>query len=899
MKKRILCMAGKVLLFVSLLLYLAATVSIAELWNAGYDSETYLPVKDFYKSERFADVLQQWSFTAMDFWKIYVPEAGVEKQEDSSIQKEETVYSLAEYDTLAGQFDESPKVDAQFQNVTFQQLMKSEENIATNIQNGDDNGGEYYYFYNELRNYIQKELKTSGTKKFVHLSGREYYGLVLKYAEEKTMSSDLIGEEYPDVYENYDGYSAMGFFNEFNGNLVVYSPSTEEGGNGNFCLVTANQDFSYALEDAGRKQDYYIPADLLDYSSLENFQKSLITTPFTTVEKTLPFLGMQEYMNDVANGQEDECDWYDSSILEEVYYKITYKNADKEKKEYTNCNEEAWKNARYVITYSLKDGKFDSKTQELLDSGTLRLTDAFAQNISSMEGVQEVSVGVKPGIAYNLMGIAIYDSFVQEHIEAYMGTAVGCGIIFFLLLAAILRMEPAALYKRDRHYLISKTILLGGVEVALIMALTGCFVVLSNTQVLSTAILVEVGIIIVLLLFLMYWAAAEYFLSQVRLCKAKEWKQYVFLHHIWKKYVCRTLHRGKQAVGDMWRHQSVARRSVVLVIGYLVGNLIILFIAMCTDIFGVFLLLAAIAVNIDIVYRVYRDMRSMDVIIEGIQKIIDGNLSYQIDTSSMKGHKKELAQYVNRIGEGLDKSVAASLRDERLKTELITNVSHDIKTPLTSIINYVDLIKREGISEEPVKGYVEVLDKKSQRLKQLIEDLVEASKASTGNIEMTPVNLDMTELVNQTVGEFEDKFKERNLELVMQMEETPMVIYADGRRCYRIVENLFQNVYKYAMPHTRVYLSMRTIEEQVELCIKNISEAPLNIAAEELTQRFVRGEESRTTEGSGLGLSIAQNLTQLQKGRFDVALDGDLFKVTIVFPIVKREEQDVTESENA
>ena len=290
------------------------------------------------------------------------------------------------------------------------------------------------------------------------------------------------------------------------------------------------------------------------------------------------------------------------------------------------------------------------------------------------------------------------------------------------------------------------------------------------------------------------------------------------------------------------------------------------------------------------IYLLVIDQKMLDNIVDGLEKLTDGDLSCKIDTEAMKGDKKKLAEMINHISDGLEKAVSQSIKDERLKAELITNVSHDIKTPLTSIINYVDLMKREHVSEEPLKGYIEVLEQKSQRLKQLTEDLVEASKASTGNIELEPVNLNMTELLSQAIGEFEDKFSEKNLTLVPSITEEEVVIFADGRRCYRIFENLFQNIYKYAMPNTRVYLSLELKEKQVILCLKNISESPLTVDVSELTGRFVRGDASRTTEGSGLGLSIAQSLTTLQNGSFHVELDGDLFKVTIIFERQEKQE---------
>ena len=221
-----------------------------------------------------------------------------------------------------------------------------------------------------------------------------------------------------------------------------------------------------------------------------------------------------------------------------------------------------------------------------------------------------------------------------------------------------------------------------------------------------------------------------------------------------------------------------------------------------------------------------------------------------------------------------------------MKTELITNVSHDIKTPLTSIINYIDLLKRENFTDPKICGYLEVLEEKAQRLKVLTEDVVEASKASSGAISLEMTDLNLIEMLHQVMGEFDEKFQERQLSLMVHLTDEAIMIRADGRRLWRVLENIFNNVVKYAMEGTRVYAETASDGEKVTFSLKNISAQPLNISAEELTERFIRGDSSRNTEGSGLGLSIARSLTELQGGGFKLYLDGDLFKVLITFPLV-------------
>ena len=271
----------------------------------------------------------------------------------------------------------------------------------------------------------------------------------------------------------------------------------------------------------------------------------------------------------------------------------------------------------------------------------------------------------------------------------------------------------------------------------------------------------------------------------------------------------------------------------------------------------------------------------------GVEKIRDGALSGKIDIEQLHGEEKSLAEAINNIGEGLLHAVDDSTKNERMKADLITNVSHDIKTPLTSIINYVNLMKLEKIDNERVQGYIQILDEKSQRLKQLTEDLVEASKISSGNVKLDMQVIDLVELVYQTSGEFNEKFEQKELTIVTKLPKTAVLIRADGRQLYRVIENLYNNVAKYALEKTRVYVDIAYVEEKVVFSIKNVSEHSLareNSNAGDLTERFIRGDSSRTTEGSGLGLSIAKSLTVLMGGVFDIKVDGDLFKASITFP---------------
>lgn len=270
---------------------------------------------------------------------------------------------------------------------------------------------------------------------------------------------------------------------------------------------------------------------------------------------------------------------------------------------------------------------------------------------------------------------------------------------------------------------------------------------------------------------------------------------------------------------------------------------------------------------------------------EGGKRLAEGDLSYKINTRGLYLDFAEHAEHLNSIGEGMAKAVEERLKSERFKAELITNVSHDIKTPLTSIINYVDFLKQEELASEKAREYVEVLDRQSGRLKKLTEDLVDASKAATGNVKMDLAPCQVGVLMSQTMGEYEEKAEKSQLRFIMKLPEEDLEILADGRRLWRVFDNLLSNICKYSQPGSRVYLNLEEKKGRAVITYRNMSKYELNITEEELMERFVRGDSSRHTEGSGLGLSIAGNLVELMGGIFQIQIDGDLFKTVITFPL--------------
>ena len=337
---------------------------------------------------------------------------------------------------------------------------------------------------------------------------------------------------------------------------------------------------------------------------------------------------------------------------------------------------------------------------------------------------------------------------------------------------------------------------------------------------------------------------------------------------------------------QLTRSMALAKRIIILAIVCIVANVFMMIFAI--NDYNILIAMIASVVTIGgFAYYVLKKLSYLSYIMDGTQRIKNGDIHHKLQLIG-EDNFTTLADNINNIRDGLDKAIDSQLRSERMKSELITNVSHDLKTPLTSIINYVELIKKEeNISPEYLKDYINVLDSKSKRLKVLIEDLFEASKASSGNIELNMEKIDLIQLLRQSIGELEEKLSEANLDLKINVPEDKVYVRADGRRLYRVLENLLSNISKYSLPNTRVYIDITEVEGRVKLIMKNISSYELNFDPEEIMERFKRADDSRNTEGSGLGLAIARDLIKLQGGEFAIDIDGDLFKSIIEFDSIK------------
>lgn len=341
--------------------------------------------------------------------------------------------------------------------------------------------------------------------------------------------------------------------------------------------------------------------------------------------------------------------------------------------------------------------------------------------------------------------------------------------------------------------------------------------------------------------------------------------------------------RGIKFVGELISASFEKDSSILRVGVYFCIVLLFEGLAFFTELITSNILVAFFLTNFLVFLLILYVVKGIERLEAGGKRMAGGDVDYRIDERGLIWDFKSMAKHFNQIGEGLEGALNERMKSERFKTELITNVSHDIKTPLTSIINYTDLLKKEKIENEQIKTYLEVLERQSARLKRLITDLIEASKASSGSLKVEFMEFDIGVMLSQVMGEYQDKLEKAGLTVVTKIGEGSYLIRADGRHLFRVLDNILNNICKYAKIDTRVYVELEKREGKTIATFKNISHAELNIPGEELMERFVRGERARNTEGSGLGLSIAKSMMELMEAELKIHVDGDLFKVELIF----------------
>ena len=549
---------------------------------------------------------------------------------------------------------------------------------------------------------------------------------------------------------------------------------------------------------------------------------------------------------------ENEQNWkYQDGNIETTIEKLSNENI-----EYINSglDEEGIETIGNVETSDLGNDEQQDKNTEEIATNNYTIYTALLDEMEYVDGIYTDQ------LLYNTLSLVNQNLIVL--IPLLIGLMIALVPVIIIGVGRSSKQEGIALNWFDKIKIELATfiaIMIGCIGAVLSLSVGGASTIVTFTLGISIA---AVGFLII------YLACILLFETVVKRIKT---------HTFWKTTIAYWIYVKTK---DLIANLKTTKKVILYFILFIAANLFC-FAIMWSDGFPGFVLtviLYAVTLNL-----LMKRVKSFHKITDTIHSLYQGDTDIHLTETELCKEMHGTGKEINDIAGGLSNAIEEKLKSERLKTELITNVSHDIKTPLTSIINYVDLLKKEKIEGEKAKEYLEILDNKSQRLKKLTEDLVEASKASSGAIKLNKEKLNVKELIKQVSGEFEDKFKAQGLQEIISLPEEDAYIYADSRYVYRILENMYSNIAKYAMEGTRVYTDIIEKGNQVLIQLKNVSKQKLNISTEELMQRFVRGDASRNTEGSGLGLSIARSLTELQEGSFNIYLDGDLFKVTITF----------------
>lgn len=633
-----------------------------------------------------------------------------------------------------------------------------------------------------------------------------------------------------------------------------------------FLLASMLSKNIFELSDVGTEQfldsGYYTKCIEKKCDDLSDYLRLLIKGESRTSEENRRYL---QYTNEFKSGESNFCYWY---RIGEAWYTNQPDTKEGQEFDVEAVLMEAKTMGNYLI-YDLVDKEFGTDINGMADY-------FFGGGNQMLWPADDMTLII--GIDTELSAEDdIYEASREyEQLHPWIKICIFCGLVslmgwiislVYLTLATGRRTEEEKIHLNPIDKI--KTEILVAAFIFMMVELVILITKVNSEEWAVYGIIVASGTVSLVIdgLFLIFY------LSMVRRMKAEM---------LWETSVACWLERG---IRKVFARQKTTVRVLLLFAGHMAVCFVLAVGAFYYQ--SMTALVVLLLFSAGECYMILRKAVEQYQIRQGVEKIRDGALSGKIDIEQLHGEEKSLAEAINNIGEGLLHAVDDSTKNERMKADLITNVSHDIKTPLTSIINYVNLMKLEKIDNERVQGYIQILDEKSQRLRQLTADLVEASKISFGNVKLDMQVIDLVELVYQTSGEFNEKFEQKELTIVTKLPKTAVLIRADGRQLYRVIENLYNNVAKYALEKTRVYVDIAYVEEKVVFSIKNVSEHSLareNSNAGDLTERFIRGDSSRTTEGSGLGLSIAKSLTVLMGGVFDIKVDGDLFKASITFP---------------
>jgi signal transduction histidine kinase len=579
-------------------------------------------------------------------------------------------------------------------------------------------------------------------------------------------------------------------------------------------------------------------------------------------------------------------------------YTIKTKDVDLNERLYTNINDlpsyddeqlDAFYSghAHYLICYynELRYSTL-SRINESVITDVLRMyPDVYPNNTHIWMCIEDMS-SMGNDIYYDLK--YRYND-IQQYERAFTVLIVLLALVWFILFLCLIMRNEDISYPQDRIFL--ELILAFGIAAFFLMRTYYNYLVglveANHGRVMSSGYgAVKNAGIVGYILFAGFGLAFSFIVSFVAFTIARRAKSgdlfgYSILRKIGKlfEWFALTLSGGSKATA------TVLVPYILFLIANLVGQSLSVYLFRENKFAAIITLAVIIIVDIYTGITLFLNTAEKKKLIDGVERIRSGETDYKIDVQNLRAENRDLAESINNIGDGINTAVKSSMMEEQLRTELITNVSHDLKTPLTSIINYSDILNNRDISDEQRKEYLEIIGEKSRRLKKLLEDLLEASKLSSGKMELHKEKTDLTELLNQALGEYEDRFSSKGLDVVCN-DYSRVYINADAGSVWRIFNNLFENISKYAMDNTRIYVDLENADGRVKVSVKNVSREKLRFQGNELTERFIRGDESRNTEGTGLGLFIAKSLTEANDGEFEILVDGDVFTSVMTFPSI-------------
>ena len=680
-------------------------------------------------------------------------------------------------------------------------------------------------------------------------------------------------------YSNPEGFAAdhiagNAFYSAMNTAADYYSAVLQQSSGGSGSALSyyeqqfsrENSNFFFTVQDDTGKIVFESPDQDETYQYMRSQEQYLSYNWRDVVEDDHVFASVEDYQDYVDSLQKQNFNVYDAYITEYT----TADEASSGSQTESSVSEELVTDDTAVQT---------EPAPEPDEAGAVREVHAYIsyQRFDyahvTITGYIRQTLAAKDRIYFE----AYYTNLLVENRNTLIWLTA---VLFVLCLALVIFLLCAAGHKEGVEGIHLNWVDKIPLDLYLVLAVAagGC-IFAAGIELTNASIAIAVFVVAVLLVFAVLLIMSVFMTLATRFKSGAFWKNTIIFYIL--RFLARTLRAIGTGISYCAVHLPLYWQAGLIFVGISLAELFVLAAFSRSAVVVIWVIAKLAEAPLLVLLAV-----SLQKLKSGGEALAAGNLNASVDLNHMYGVLKHHGENLNSIAQGMQKAVQQQLKSERFRTDLITNVSHDIKTPLTSIVNYVDLLKKEDVQPEKAKEYLAVLDRQSARLKKLTEDLVEASKASSGTLPVHLEAVDVNVLLSQVSGEYQSRFELCRLEPIVKLAPDEPQILADGKLLWRVFDNLLSNICKYAMPGTRVYFTSEVLDSRVQISFKNISNYPLDITADELMERFVRGDSSRSTEGSGLGLSIAQSLTGLQKGSFDLVVDGDLFKANISFPLL-------------